>query len=249
MTVTTLGGGLAALPEIGLEELNAVASLMTRVDRKYLLPRSDLDALLAALPAGSRALEVHAERTPLYDTLYLDTPDLDAYLATARRRRRRWKVRQRTYVASAVHFLEVKTRTGPTTQKQRLPWSGDLPLDGGGGAFVAGCLHRAGTDLEAGSLGPRLRTRYRRATILLPGRPARVTLDLDLHWSLPDDATGLSWDDRVVLETKTTGAPCAVDRELWTAGHRPVSLSKYACGLALLRPDLPRNRWHRLLSD
>ena len=247
MTTLAAPAGLAALPEIGLEELNASASLLTRVDRKYLLPVAELDAVLAALPAGSRALGVAGDRTPTYDTLYLDTPQLDAYLAAARRRRRRWKVRERTYVASGVRFLEVKTRAGAITQKRRLPWAGG-PLEGGGDRFVLDCLHEAGAAVATHELSPQLRTTYRRATILLPGRPTRVTIDLDLRWSAPGGAEALAWDDRIVVETKTAGPAGDVDRALWRAGHRPAALSKYACGLALLRPALPRNRWHRLLA-
>ena len=50
-----------------------------------------------------------------------------------------------------------------------------------------------------------------------------------------------------VVETKAGATPSAVDRLLWAAGHRPVRLSKFATGLALLHPDLPANRWHRTL--
>ncbi|MFV0316059.1 MAG: molecular chaperone, partial [Microthrixaceae bacterium] len=38
-----------------------------------------------------------------------------------------------------------------------------------------------------------------------------------------------------------------LDRALWRRGYRPTSLSKYATGLAALDPDLPRNRWARIL--
>lgn len=40
-----------------------------------------------------------------------------------------------------------------------------------------------------------------------------------------------------------------VDRVLWSRGHRPVSISKDATGLAALRPDLPANRWQRTLRS
>ena len=89
MTTLALAPELDALPAIGLDELNATASLLTRADRKYILPAEELNGILTALPIGSRALEVHGERTPAYDTVYLDTVDLDAYFATARRRPRR----------------------------------------------------------------------------------------------------------------------------------------------------------------
>ena len=53
----------------------------------------------------------------------------------------------------------------------------------------------------------------------------------------------------LVVETKSaTAGPGPLDRRLWELGHRPVRISKYGTGLALLTPDLQRNRWHRVTS-
>ena len=51
-----------------------------------------------------------------------------------------------------------------------------------------------------------------------------------------------------IVETKTPGAPSSADRWLWAAGHRPAAISKYATGMALLHPELPANKWHRVLT-
>ena len=51
-----------------------------------------------------------------------------------------------------------------------------------------------------------------------------------------------------IVETKTPAAPSAADRWLWAAGHRPAVISKYATGMALLHPELPANKWHRVLT-
>lgn len=42
--------------------------------------------------------------------------------------------------------------------------------------------------------------------------------------------------------------PTELDRLLWRRGHRPVCLSKYGAGLAALTPDLPDEKWHRVLT-
>ena len=58
-----------------------------------------------------RVLEIDGPRAASrYRSVYFDTPDLDSYLAAARRRRRRFKIRIRSYLDSGRHFLEVKTR-------------------------------------------------------------------------------------------------------------------------------------------
>ena len=58
----------------------------------------------------------------------------------------------------------------------------------------------------------------------------------------PGSSTG-----RVVLETKSGSAAGPLDRHLWAHGIRPSRISKFATGMAALRPELPANRWHRTL--
>jgi hypothetical protein len=94
-----------------------------------------------------------------------------------------------------------------------------------------------------------LTTAYRRTTLLLPtsaGGAARATIDVDLAWQRTDGH--LARIDRLALiETKTPGKPCPIDRTLWRQGHRPVTISKYGTGLAALHPHLPANKWNRVL--
>ncbi|QDB79264.1 polyphosphate polymerase domain-containing protein [Georgenia wutianyii] len=237
------------LPAVTLPELEARAARLTRVDRKYLLTYEEAEAVTAGLPADVAALEIGGRRTFGYESVYLDTPAGDAFAATAHRRRRRFKVRTRTYDSGAC-WLEVKTR-GPrgTSVKVRRPRPAGAPdgLTGEERAFVATTLRDAGIDpAPVDRLEPVLLTRYRRATLYLPGDGARATVDTALEWRDPAgrsrDATGLA-----VVETKTGATPSAVDRLLWARGHRPARISKFATGLALLHPDLPSNRWHRTL--
>ncbi|WP_188804630.1 VTC domain-containing protein [Citricoccus zhacaiensis] len=102
-----------------------------------------------------------------------------------------------------------------------------------------------------------MHTYYRRTTLLLPGLGTRLTLDRDLLWTPapadqpadhPADVRGpLRLSRRLVVETKSAGHPTAADRWLWRRGIRPVAVSKYCAGQALLHPDLPHHRWHRTL--
>lgn len=254
---------LDTLPAVGLEEITERAALMTRVDRKYLVPREEVDELLAGSPAELRALEIDGRRRQAYLSLYYDTEDLAAYRAAATGRRRRWKVRRRVYVDSGASFLEVKTRTGRgESSKLRIALPAETdgtaggiaasdpltdPLAGPALAFVLETLAEAGCATPEGPLVPVLATTYDRSTVLLAEEDARLTLDDALVWTGPGgDARRLA--DQVVVETKAGTRPSSVDRALWRAGHRPQRLSKYATGLALLDPKLPANRWHRTVS-
>jgi len=239
---------LDRLTAVSLEDLAREASLLTRVDRKYVLTPHDLDAVLAALPSAARVLEIDGQRRFDYESPYLDLPGLRSYRDAAHRRPRRWKVRTRRYVATGAVFLEVKVRRGRQTLKERIPGHALAPLDVVARDFVETAVGRHGLGLDAAGLVPTLGTAYRRVTVQLPSTASRVTLDTDLAWTDLTVGARLTCPRLVVVETKTDGRPCEVDRSLWELGHRPSSLSKYAVGLAALRPGLPRNRWHRLLA-
>ncbi|MDZ8170669.1 polyphosphate polymerase domain-containing protein [Microbacterium xanthum] len=245
---------LDRLRTIGLDELNAQAELQTRVDRKYILPRRDLPAVLLALPAGSEVLQIDGESSLRYASQYFDTPQLDSYFGAVRKRRRRFKVRARTYVDSGGSFLEVKTRGArAATVKERVPVAGDA-LDDEAVAYATDLLSEAGIPHAAhlaDTLRPTLVTRYRRATVLLPaaagGDASRATIDTDLTW-VAAEGTVLQLPASVIVETKSGQRAGALDRALWRQGHRPARISKYGTGMAALRPDLPANPWHRVLT-
>lgn len=245
---------LEDLHPVDLDALTETASLQTRVDRKYLLPAADLPQILRSLPSGTDVLEIDGRRALHYASQYFDTPALDSFYGAAHGRRRRFKVRARTYVDSGGSFLEVKTRGGrATTVKERVPVAGAL-LDRVAIAHARVLLSDAGipdAPRLAESLRPVLQTRYRRATLLLPatagGDSSRATIDIDLAW-LGAHGEALELPASVIVETKSTGRAGALDRALWRHGHRPASLSKYATGMAALHPALPSNRWHRVLT-
>lgn len=245
---------LDALRTIDLDELNSAAELQTRVDRKYLLPLADLPRILAELPHGSEMLEIDGRRALRYTSQYFDTPALDSYYGAAHGRRRRFKVRARTYVDSGGSFLEVKTRGGrAATVKDRVPVAGDV-LDDDAVAYASDLLTDAGIPGAPGlaeALRPVLVTRYRRVTLLLPAAGAadasRATIDIDLTW-LASHGVGFALPASVIVETKSSGRAGALDRTLWRHGHRPASLSKYGTGMAALHPHLPANKWHRALT-
>jgi hypothetical protein len=231
---------------ITLDELNAVAALQTRVDRKYALKAQDAHGILALLPEGTRVLEVDGTRALKYESMYFDTPDLASFRMAAHARRRRFKLRTRAYLETSTAFLELKTRGArSTTVKDRLPYDiqNCAELTDEGLTYAEGALTEL--HIDADDLGATLATRYRRTTLLLPGG-SRATVDTDLEW---EDTYGavLRRRDLVIVETKSTGAASEIDRLLWAHGHRPATLSKYGTGLAALRPALPANKWNRVL--
>ena len=179
------------LASTSLAELNSAAGLLTRVDRKYLVPLERAQELVGGLTSEARVLDIDGRRRFSYASTYFDTPGLEAFMLTARKRRRRFKVRTRTYLDSGLCFLEVKTRGARgTTVKRRMSYHPDdaSRLTGPGRAFVAACLASTGVTGPAAAreiaaaLRPVLATTYERTTLHLPRAEARATIDTALTW-------------------------------------------------------------------
>jgi len=255
-----LDESLAGLGTIGLEELTERAGLLTRIDRKYVLPRNELDAVLGDLDPGVRVLDIDGVRSSAYESVYFDTPELTSFLMAAHPRRRRFKIRTRTYVDSAQSYLEVKTRGGRgVTVKERLPYAIDdrSTLTTEGRRYADSVLDEADiTGADGQDLVPTLMTRYRRTTLFIPESSSRATIDTDLSWSSLSDqiVAGRQAPQRrldrpqlAIVETKSGSRASAVDRLLWAHGNRPATISKYGTGMAALRSDLPGNKWAPVL--
>ncbi|WP_243075491.1 VTC domain-containing protein [Microbacterium sp. SS28] len=246
---------MTALPLEGfgpvtLDELVTDAALLTRVDRKYIVPARDAARLLAALDPATRVLEIDGSRDFAYESVYFDTPDLLSFRMAAQPRRRRFKLRTRSYLDTDAAYLEIKTRGARgTTVKERTEYDprSRRVLTDGARDDIADAFDAIGVDGDrAGELAATLTTRYRRTTLLASDGLGRATIDTHLRWDEPGGA-GFALPEVVIVETKSPAAASRIDRLLWRAGHRPATVSKYATGLAALHADLPHNRWNRVL--
>lgn len=233
---------------ISLADLEENAGLLTRTDRKYIVPTEALIDLTRTLNPAARVLEIDGRRRFRYESNYFDTPDLLTYFAAARSRPRRFKVRTRTYLDSGLCSLEVKIRDNRgSTVKHRLPYdNGDRNV-----------LTRDGRRFLDNIIGPSYReclfrdtllTRYTRSTLMLADRASRVTIDSKLD-CVGRGRSRVSLCDNVLIETKSINGPTEADHLLWQNHHRPVRVSKYSTSLAALQPDLPSNKWNRVLRE
>lgn len=188
--VTELRTALEGFAPIDLEELNAHASLLSRVDRKYALHADQAGEILAQLQDYSdqgdpvRVLEIAQTRAHTYASHYFDTPERDSFFTAAHRHRRRFKVRIRHYRDSNLAFVEVKTRGAwGRTVKERLPYPAELArlayLNLPALVWVHEQLERASCEVDVSRLRPSLDGSFQRSTLLLPGAPTEVLTGSD----------------------------------------------------------------------
>jgi VTC domain len=240
----------AMVAPIGLKELNALAELQTRVDRKYFVSAELFHRLIARLADEMQVLEIDGRRTFGYESFYFDTPQLSTYRAHLQRRRQRFKARTRTYTDTGLCMFEVKlTGARGETVKQRVPHPQELRAE-----LTDDALNHLGStlrdayhqDLPAG-LRPTLVTSYRRTTFVSRTGEARLTCDVglvcgDVEHEVRDTGT------HVLVESKSAGRGSAPDRILRELGVRPAKVSKYCVAVAALHPELPSNPWHQTLQ-
>lgn len=244
--MTPLDQALTAFAPISLDSANEVAELQTRIDRKYIVDEATLCGLLAGIDPATRVLTINGERGFGYHSTYFDTEDLSLFRAAAQGRRERYKVRSRTYGEAGPCFLEVKSkgRRGATV-KSRIDYNRrehDI-ITSTGNEFVSQITGRR--DLAA-TLQPVLTTEYQRTTLIDHATQTRMTLDRGLRCTDRDGrAAGL---DAIVVETKSARDASAADEWLWRHRVRPTKISKFCTGLATIRPELPANKWHRVIA-
>jgi hypothetical protein len=234
-------------PAIGIEGMDKVASLEQRFDRKYIVSEDEAKIFFAMLPVSLTALEIAEKRSFGYESWYFDTADLESFRATAHRRRRRWKVRTRTYLDAQKSLVEVKLRDHRgRSLKSRLPenFSVATSLTIEGTKFVDNILGRDGL---AETLRTTLRTSYERISVVDVENGVRLTADLGVKCQAIGGKEASI--NGVVIETKSPYGSGSIDRLLWRCGHRPVRLSKYGTGLAAIHNELSRSKWHRTINQ
>jgi hypothetical protein len=241
-----LAGIAAEVAPIGLED---VPELMSRVDRKYIVTAATMAALAAELGDRFAVLRIGARRQFRYTSTYFDTPDLLTFHQHRQDRRRRFKLRTRTYLDGGGRWLELKLNgTRGSTDKHRIPYD-DAPsrtLTREAFDFVRDTLLTELHLVAPETLEPVLSTDYRRVTFIDPSGAARLTCDTGL---LCHDgrSSAPARRDLVLLESKSADGKALVDKVLRGLGVRPVTVSKYCLAVAALR-HLPANRWHPVLQ-
>ena len=235
-------------PAMSLEEVNARASLQTRVDNKYLLSSEQFSRFARGLAAQNdwSGVDVAGERKFAYRSVYFDTPDLLTFRQHRQGRRRRFKFRTRSYLNSGDCMFEVKLRGARSaTMKRRLSYSladAEVITDEAH-EFLSQALFDAYGMRPPTGLLPVTSTEYQRQTLVQRSQSARLTCDSAFTCSTArrEVTAKPMW----VVESKTEKGRGAADRLLVSMGIRPRRISKYCLATAILHPHLSANKWSR----
>jgi hypothetical protein len=244
---------VAGWGRVSLAELNARASLLDRLENKYVVSAAGFADAMRALRDDFDVLAIDGETTFSYETIYYDTESLLAYRQHAQGKRRRFKIRCRRYVDSNLYFFEVKLKgSRGRTIKQRMLYDGtrhgQATLDDAATAFVRRCVEDTYGEEFAEHLSAQLTMRYRRLTLVGRGGPERLTVDFGLEFVGSGGAEAWAPPETLVVEVKSRNGRGVGDSVLRSSGARGGTCSKYCVGLNLVRPNMRYNVFKQLLS-
>jgi hypothetical protein len=246
---------LSDLPGVSLAELDERASLLRRVDTKYVLDEQAFAELLRRIQRDHEVLEIDGRREFAYQSMYFDTPDLRCFRDHVEDRVPRFKARNRLYRDTGRCVFEVKLKLGSgETDKRQIPHPVEAAdeLDDDAERCLQEALSDAGYKPPDQPLVKSLRTSFTRITLTPMGGAERATCDLGIQLERPGGRRARLRERLLVLESKSERGKSPIDRELAALGIEPVSLSKYRTGIALLAPEVEdpqsRERGERLFE-
>ncbi len=227
---------LSGFAPLSLATLNAKAAMLVRQDNKYIITAARLRPALDAFAQHFDVLEIAGKRAFSYATLYFDDAHQSAYHDHHQGRRKRGKVRVRSYLDAGFSYLEVKLKDiRDVTVKKRLRVENDLAaLDAAGMAFVDTCFRDQYGAAFGRPLGPVIGMEYDRVTLVAKDGGERMTIDARLRFSSNHKTCEVS-PDIFIMETKSARGNGLADKILRKLHVQPTSrCSKYCVAMAAL---------------
>ncbi|WP_299649028.1 polyphosphate polymerase domain-containing protein [uncultured Tateyamaria sp.] len=236
---------LTSFDAISLEALNEKAAMLERLDNKYIVPIDQLLPALVRFKDLFDVLEISGKRSFLYATEYHDDKNARSYFDHHQGRRKRCKIRVRTYVDAGFSYLEVKLKDRRNvTVKKRLKLAGcEMGLSNDALTFIDRChFDIYGAPLNR-RLMPVIKMRYARITLVAKEGGERMTIDTNLSFHNHVVERHVA-PDHFILETKSARGNGMADRILRGEHLHPTKqCSKYCMGMAALGAVERHNRF------
>jgi len=238
MTRNRIESILVHFSPISLMEMDQVC-LMNRIDTKFTAPLYLLPDVLKCLQNDYLAQEINGSCLNAYRTLYLDTVDRAMYFEHHNERRKREKIRVRSYSDSQTVFLEVKNKNNKgRTKKKRF----QLPEMYAYHEKEAKKFLEKHAKYPLEALLPQLESRFDRITLVNKMKTERLTIDIDLKFSDPSTGLEKPMNNLVIIELKQQAHQPSFAKSILTGLKiRPMAISKYCLGTILTVPEIKSN--------
>lgn len=227
---------LSGFSTMSLTELNATASYLKRIDRKFLMTEKQFLEILGDLSADFKALEIDGKRVFLYDNVYMDTDDYLFYNQHQNKLESRTKVRTRHYTdAGDLAFFEYKQKEDGITKKFRYQFPAEEhgSMTKGKKRFFDWVFQSMYSE-KTPDISPAMRTKYNRLTLVSTTGEERLTIDFNISVKdlRNDKAKNIKLENLVIIESKSLSDNCKsieIIESHWI--DRAGSCSKYSLGV------------------
>jgi hypothetical protein len=222
--------------KIDLEGLEKV-KLLNRVDSKFIFHVSELSSILNIIKSNYSLLEINELHSFNYETVYFDSPKFQLYHAHHNGKLNRFKIRRRHYLYNNQNFLEIKQKIkGNRTHKFRIEKSGEGNIFSEIEQEILTLSGAPKIELEE-----KLKVYYTRLTFASKFENERITVDLGLTYS--NENVKKEFKELAILEVKqdSMNRNSGVLLCLKTKKIRPLSISKYAIGIAMIESSVKKN--------
>ena len=198
---------LKKFEKLNLTELNATASFLKRIDRKFLLTTKEFKETLGDFKKDFRVLEIAWQRMFKYDNVYMDDADHKFYKDHQNGLNPRTKVRTRLYKDADLAFFEYKHKQDWITQKFRynFPIEEHGIMTKGKKRFFEWVWQSLHNGENAPHLTPSIRTTYDRITLVSKNGEERMTIDFNIKTKnlRGEDTKVVDLKNLVIIESKT----------------------------------------------
>jgi hypothetical protein len=211
-------------------------ALMGRIDSKYIIDASHLDALLEAAIEEYDVLEIDGQRDMYYQTIYYDNEGFDLYNHARVKRPNRFKIRYRKYHVNNLEFFELKEKVrGTSTFKHR------ITLNENENPELEKSIFLSNYGKEYKDYKEVLDVRYNRICLISRSSTERITIDTSLT---VDNFNGKKdFQNLAIIEVKSNKvlSKNPVTASLKKLDCHPISCSKYCIGLAYTDHNLKKS--------
>lgn len=238
---------LGRLEPISLTEMDGV-KLLSRIDRKYIIPINSLPQIFDLLRDQYFILDIDGRRAFNYVTTYFDTTDYRFYQDHHNDLSSRIKVRSRTYKDSNLHFFEVKMKNNLRTNKYREVLKGECFTLSEKQCEKIRAIYQ--NELTS-PLIPALLNNYTRITLVNKAKTERCTIDINLSFQdpgVPEGEIGVDGIAIIELKQDKINLSNGIAAALRAKRIYPSSISKYVLGIIHTHPEINHSTFKPLLQ-
>jgi hypothetical protein len=243
--------GMNKSKSIMLETIQNQEDFFKRFDSKYICDENNIIKILGKLDSDWKILNVNQNITIKQEGDYYDTQDFQFFKDHKKGKRKRFKIRLKSY-ENSFRYLELKLRTN-IEQTLKFRWRyGDISalntIDIRYRSQILEKLEEYAYQVDLNSTNHKLTTSYLRTTLFNFATREKFTIDQNFVVKKNDKILPIG-KSHLILEIKSIKSRHSLIPILNTLNVRKSSISKYGISVPLIYPELGRNPWITTLKS